>query len=188
MRCVASLQHDGAGIRTPEREQALVFLRQRLAPRLGRQRGDDASQRGDMAVAAIVDQALPFARRIAGAEFQRVVDHGEIALVVQETFVGVDFGVDANPEVHVLLDAFGTRNGFGARAAGASASSHTTAAQQDWRGEGRFLHCRAHLHSLARIQAIVLKTIAVNWPERYVARHPGVHASKILTAGPPPPT
>ena len=62
MRRGRLLENDDAGIRTPEREQALVFRGQGFASGLGRQRGDDAPQGGDVAVAPLIDHALAFAR------------------------------------------------------------------------------------------------------------------------------
>ena len=120
--------------------------------------------------------------------FKRVVDHREIALVVQESFVGIHFGVDANPEIHVLLDALGARNGFAARPAVGAASSTSSATMATRALRHRFYYCRAHLHSLAGSQSIVFKGICRRDAPRLMSRTTALHASKILTGGAPAPT
>jgi hypothetical protein len=150
--------------------------------RLGRgQRGDDASERVDLFVASLIDQALPFARRTAGAELQRVVDHQKIALVVEEPFVRGDLGVDANPEIHVRLNALGTRDRFRMSQSGSDQGhQHREDGQAD--AEERFHDCRAHLHSLSHRQSIVFKGVSIEWL-RVMSRNLPSDASKILTAG-----
>ena len=105
--CLAELEADvlgrlderfGRHVSAPQMADALVFGRQR------RSSGRDAVQRGDVFVALGVHHRLAFARRRLGREAQRLVDDGEIALIVQEARVGVHLGVDAHPELHIALE------------------------------------------------------------------------------------
>jgi hypothetical protein len=42
---------------------------------------------------------------------QCLVDDGEVLIVVDESGIGVDLRVDANPELHIVLKLCGTRHG-----------------------------------------------------------------------------
>ena len=174
MRCVASRSRMALGFGPHSASTRLSSADRAVAPCFAGQRRGDAAQRGDVAVTALVDQALPVARRSAGAELQRVVDHREIALVVQEAFVGGDFGVDANPEIHVLLDAFGPRNGFGVRRrSGTNATGQQPGCQQGHQGAAQELSTVGLIYTRWRAcKLLIQKEICVT-AQRYVAHHPG---------------
>jgi hypothetical protein len=92
---------------------------------------------------------------------EAVVDDGEIAFVVQETFVGRDLGVDANPEVHVVLDA-GRARDLRLRMQRQRRREHQRCDGEQNRPREGLGDCRAHLHSLARTQLVDHKMIASN--------------------------
>src|SRR6185312_13847607 len=64
----------------------------------------DALQRRRDADARGLDHVLALRGAAVGREVQRLVDDAEVVLVVQEAGVGVDLGVDADPELHVALE------------------------------------------------------------------------------------
>ena len=92
-------QPRGRGFRAPQIPDALVFRGQRVLAGCG-----NALQCRAVAVAGLIDVALAFARGGIGCEVQRVVDHAEVVLVMEEPGVGVDLRVHADPELHIALE------------------------------------------------------------------------------------
>ncbi len=144
-------QAGGCGLRAPQVLDRLI---------IGGQRGvcaiRDAVQRGTVALARLVHLALAFSGRGVGGEVQRVVDHAEVVLVVEESRVGVDLRVDADPELHVALqlrrawDRILLRQGGREREPRAQ-DRETPAARHerpsDPAARARRALCRVHLHS-----------------------------------------
>ncbi len=74
---------------------------------LGRQRTGgvrNALQRRHDPRAMTLNQALALPGRHARVELNRLVDHAQVVLIVQEAGVGADLGIDADPEVHVTIE------------------------------------------------------------------------------------
>ena len=184
MRCVASLRMMALGFGPHSASSRLSSSERASRPPSVANAATMRRRRCDVLVAPLVDQALAIARRTAGAELERVVDHREIALVVQEPFVGRDFGVDANPEVHVRLDAFGPRDRLGTRqqsartAAPAGLDGSPSQAANDFRTVG-LIYTRC-----ARIQPIDFKQIIQRMGASYVAPHPEACVEDFDSRGP----
>ena len=162
--CLAELEADVLGRRVqpgrgalgpPEVLDALVIRRER---RVSRSR--DPAQRRPIALALAVHDALALPGRGGRLEVQRVVHHGEVVLVVEESRVGVDLRVDADPELHVALELRRARHGaFLARRRGDDETGGKTRgkegkppARSGGRPPDRAMQavrgpCRVHLHS-----------------------------------------
>jgi len=60
--------------------------------------------------ARLVHLALALGRGGTGRKMQRVVHHAQVVLVVQESGVGVDLRIHADPELHVALEGLRARH------------------------------------------------------------------------------
>jgi hypothetical protein len=89
--------------------QDALFMRREVVCRV---RGESPQQVG-VARLGIRHAAFPLRRRCCGIEAQHFVDQAEIPIVVQQTLVGRDFRVHANPKAHVALEFRGMNEGIG---------------------------------------------------------------------------
>ena len=55
-------------------------------------------------VARRLDHVLALPGGGVRTELQRLVDDAEVVLIVQKPGVGADFGIDADPEVHIPVE------------------------------------------------------------------------------------
>ena len=87
----------------PQVLDALVLRRQRAGGA-----GDAAQGRGDVALGGL-HQVLALAGGGVRPELQRLVDHAQVVLVVDEAGIGADLGVDTDPEINVPVELRGLR-------------------------------------------------------------------------------
>jgi hypothetical protein len=66
--------------------------------------GGELPENRGVLVAHAVELLAPLHGRGAGGETHLLVDHAQVAFVVDETFVGGDLRVDADPEADVALE------------------------------------------------------------------------------------
>ena len=143
-------QAGGCALGAPQVPDPLIILGQRGVCGIR-----DAVQRGAVALARLVHLALAFSRRGVGSEVQRVVDHAEVVLVVEESRVGIDLRIDADPELHVALQLRRARHGIVLRQGGREreprAQGRETpparAERPSDHARARRAPCRVHLHS-----------------------------------------
>src|SRR2546421_4977445 len=119
---------------------------------------------------------------------QRVVDHAEVVLVVEEPRVGVDLSVDADPELHVALQLRRAWHGVvlrqGARDREAAHGRENPPAPgerpSDHAVRARRAPCRVHLHSCKRKLLMQVQGLVAHLPPVTRPCAPS-NASGILT-------
>ena len=101
---------------------------------------------------------------------------------MQESFVGIHFGVDANPEIHVLTEC--PRDAEWPRAGPAWASPASPAAWRWQRGPGKTILLSVGLiYTRWRMVNPLISKIFVPGHLELMSRATAPHASKILTGG-----